>query len=249
MTTITAMKTMTNPINLNFPLFRFASWLGLALLALTSLKSMPVAAQDKQDRKKSSGLRLVMRERPSLRVGKIFRLYLRAKVQWDFRGFSPHLQTDEGASDLNRARIGIKGDFSKFVEYEAEREFRESFGGRVSKHPWRDAYINSAYWDNFQIKAGKFKIPFSMEALAGAHELEFVNRSRIADDLAPARDVGVMLHGRFFKRGLNYEAGVFRNDGEKNDTGAAGSEENRGNRTYALRITGSPLRRLRLPGE
>ena len=53
-----------------------------------------------------------------------------------------------------------------------------------------------------------------MEQLTSAHRLDFVLRSRIADDLAPGRDVGGSVHGRFFERGLNYEVGVFRRDGE-----------------------------------
>ena len=34
----------------------------------------------------------------------------------------------------------------------------------------------------------------------------FVYRSLGASYLAPARDIGIMAHGRFFKRGLNYWA-------------------------------------------
>src|SRR5262249_53537825 len=35
-----------------------------------------------------------------------------------------------------------------------------------------------------------------------------------ANYLAPGRDVGVMAHGSFFKHGLRYQGGVFRNDGD-----------------------------------
>lgn len=187
----------------------------------------------------------VFKNRPSLRVGKLLRVDLRARVQGDFRAFSPDLKTDEGTFDLNRARIGLDGDFLKHFQYQVEHEFRETFGGLKSKHPWRDVYIDFNYFDNFQVQVGKFKVPFSMEQTTGVANLDFVERARLADDLAPARDIGVMLHGRFFMRGFGYEAGVFRNDGENSE-----SHDNvRGKRTYALRLTGTPLRPLRLPLE
>jgi phosphate-selective porin OprO/OprP len=65
--------------------------------------------------------------------------------------------------------------------------------------------------------------------------------------LAPFRDTGVMLHGKFFEKGLSYEAGVFRNDGEKNDANTALDEESSGDRTFAGRVTGAPLRLLPIP--
>jgi len=221
------------------------------LVLLLSLVCMPALAKDKEKKKekskKQSGLHLSFKERPTLQIGEVFRIDFRSKLQWDFSGFSPHLQTEEGASDLSRVRFGVKGEVFKFVEYEAEREFRETFGGRDSKRPWRDVYVNSSYWDDFQVKTGKFKIPFSLEALTGSHELDFVNRSRIADQLAPFRDIGVMVHGKFFKKGLSYEAGVFRNDGEKNDTTTVLTDESPGNRTVAGRVTATPLRLLHVP--
>ena len=187
----------------------------------------------------------VLKNRPSFRAGKLLRVDLRARIQGDFRAFSPDLKTNEGTFDLNRARIGLDGEFLKHFQYQVEREFRESFGGLQSKHPWRDVYVDFDYFGNFQVQAGKFKIPFSMEQTTGVANLDFVQRARIADDLAPARDIGVMLHGRFFKRGFGYEAGVFRNDGESSES----HDSVRGKRTYALRLNGTPLRPLRLPFE
>ncbi len=68
--------------------------------------------------------------------------------------------------------------------------------------------------DAVQVRAGKFKIPFGLEALTGISNLDFVYRSLSARYLAPSRDIGVAVHGRFFDRGLNYWAGWFRQDGD-----------------------------------
>src|SRR6187200_828762 len=83
----------------------------------------------------------VMKNRPSLRLGEFLRVDLRARVQTDFRAFSPDLTTDEGSFDLNRARLGIEGTFLEHFDFQVERELRETFGGLKPKHPWRDAYV------------------------------------------------------------------------------------------------------------
>jgi len=187
----------------------------------------------------------VMRDRPSLRIGKLLRVDLRTKVQGDFRAFSPDLTVDEGTFDLHRFRLALDGTFLKYFDYQVERELRDYFGGLDPKHPWRDVYVNFNYFDDFQVQGGKFKIPFSMEELTSSFDLDFVNRALIATDLAPARDVGVMMHGRFFKRGLSYQAGIFPHDGENSE-----SHTNiRGEPAYAVRLNATPFRPLRLPLE
>ncbi len=214
------------------------------------LSAAPLKAQNATTDPKPAGLRLVMHDRPSLRLGKLVRVDMRAKLQTDFRKLPAELKTGQDVFDLSRLRIGVEGDFLKHFEYQVEREFRESFGARVSKYPWRDVYLNFKYFDNFQLQAGKFKIPFGMEELTSVANLDFVSRSRVADDLAPARDLGVLLHGRFFHRGLSYEAGAFQNDGENSDGHISEADrKERGGRTLALRLSGAPLRPLPLPAQ
>src|SRR5689334_2340540 len=120
-----------------------------------------------------------LKNRPSLRLGKVLRIDIRARVQTDFRSFSPDVETDEGTFDLNRARLQLEGKFLGNFDYQVEREFRDTFGGRDPKHPWRDVYVNFDHFDNFQIQAGKFKIPFSMEQLTSPTDLDFVRRALI----------------------------------------------------------------------
>ena len=84
-----------------------------------------------------------------------------------------------------------------------------------------------------------------MEQLTSSSDLDFVNRALIAADLAPAREQGVTMHGRFFKRGLSYEAGIFRHDGENSES----HTDVRGKTAYAVRLNATPFRPLRLPME
>jgi phosphate-selective porin OprO and OprP len=182
--------------------------------------------------------------RPTIRSGSLLRMDFRAMVQADGRAFSPQLTSKEGTFDVSRVRLGLRGRLLTHFEYEGEYEFRETFGGRHLNHPLRDAFVNFDYFDDFQLRIGKFKLPFSQEQNTGAANLDFILRSRIADELAPGRDLGAMLHGRFFNRGIGYEAGVFKNDGE-NAKPAAGPE---GRRTVAVRVTGRPFRLIQAPG-
>jgi phosphate-selective porin OprO/OprP len=181
-------------------------------------------------------VRFLFRERPSLRFGSVLRIDFRLKLQGDFRAFSPNVETEEGLFEMHRRRVGIQGTFLRHFEYEVERELRE-------KRVWRDAFVNFGYFDNFQIQAGKFKIPFSLEQLTTPTDLNFVYRAKVVDNLSPARDIGVTMHGRFGRRALGYDVGVFRNDGEN-----ARFDFNPGaGRTVAARVTARPLRLASAP--
>ncbi len=214
------------------------------VFTVLTLLSVSAHAQDKDG--KDPAFRFVFRDNPSFRFGKILRVDFRVKSQADIRSFSPGVETDEGQFDFQRMRFGVEGNILGELEYQVEHEFREYFGGRTTSGRWRDVFGNFRYFRNFQIQVGKFKAPFGMEQLTSAANLDFVLRSRVADDIAPGRDVGVTVHGRFFQRGLNYEAGVFRRDGE--DTNSISVDtESRGRRMYAARVTGTPLRWTPVP--
>lgn len=218
----------------------FATWL-VAFGSLVSLHGQqePLEkdhqVEDDPVVKKPRLVRFVYRSHPSLRVGKALRVDFRAKFHTDFRGFDPFVTTDEGLFDFQRARVGIEGNFLKIFEFELERELSPH------KNPWRDAYGNFRYFKRAQLKAGKFKIPFGRDQLTSPTNLPFILRSRIGDHLTPARDIGFMFHGRFYERGLNYQVGFFREDGENAKTR---DNEGTGENVFAARVTGTPLRLL-----
>jgi phosphate-selective porin OprO and OprP len=60
----------------------------------------------------------------------------------------------------------------------------------------------------FQIRAGKYKEPVSLERLQSGTDLLFAERS-IANNLAPNRDVGAMFHGDLSQGTIGYALGVF----------------------------------------
>ncbi len=181
--------------------------------------------------------RLRFSKQPSFRIRRVIRVDFRVKMQTDFRGYDEELDARE-LFDFNRRRIGIQGTFLRHFEFEVERELREV------ANPWRDVFVNFNYLRRFQIRGGRFKIPFSLDQLTPPSDLDFVYRSRIADQLAPGRDLGIVAHGRLFQRDLRYEFGIFREDG---DIARLEDDTSGGERTFAGRLTGTPFRRLPAP--
>lgn len=188
-------------------------------------------------------VRFVWREHPSLRFGRPLRLDFALKLQEDARepGDDPYLfETYE----LHRLRVGVDGEMYGRIQFSLERELTETENvdpeeilGRT-KSAWKDYFVDVNVSDGFQVRAGRFKIPFGVEQLTGISNLDFVYRSLAANYIAPSRDRGVMAHGRFFDRGLNYWAGVFEHDGDN----ARSTKIRGGDETFAARITSEPWR-------
>jgi phosphate-selective porin OprO/OprP len=203
-------------------------------------------AQKKEKKEKkekvhsADDFRLEFSNRPVLRVGDWLTAEFTGRVQTDFRGFSPDIDADEGLFELRRLRVGIQGRVFDDFEFEVEAAPNETGDDTY----WRDVYLNYRGLRDAQLQVGRFKIPFGREQLTSAARLDFINRSRISNELAPARDTGAVLHGRFFQDGLGYDAGYFLGDGDN----AWVDGERRGKAVWAGRVIGAPLRLLPLPG-
>jgi phosphate-selective porin OprO/OprP len=141
----------------------------------------------------------------------------------------------EGALDLRRARVGIQGKVHDRVKYEIEHDLAEK------SDPWQDAYMNVVVFDALEVRAGRFKMPFSLTRLISAADLDFVYRPLAATWLAPGRDNGVMAHGSL-GHGIKYQAGMFAGGGNR-----VRESERRDpvvTPTAAARITVKAIRRL-----
>jgi phosphate-selective porin OprO/OprP len=201
--------------------------------------SAPRSSPAAVTRQAPADLQFRWRDHPQVRTGPL-RLDFVGKFQWDARdpGDDP---ADFDTFEIHRARIGIEGELFNRVQFAIERELTE----REVENPntnedsaWKDVYVDANLSDAVQVRAGKFKIPFGLEQLTGIANLDFVYRSLSARYLAPARDIGVAVHGRFFDRGLNYWAGWFRHDGDNaRSSTIVGADD-----TLAVRVTGTPFR-------
>jgi len=145
-------------------------------------------------------------DRPSVKFGESVRLDVTARFQGEALDRSAESGADTGF-DLARRRIGLEGRVTPYVQFEVERELGAS-------ETWRDVFVNLRPVRAIQLRAGQFKMPFSLDELTSATDLDFVYRSRAADMLAPGRSQGLAVHGRLAGRRLGYDVGLFRRDGE-----------------------------------
>jgi len=195
-------------------------------------------------------LRFVWRDHPSLRGGRNFRLDFSVKVQEDARdpGDDP---VDFKTWELHRLRAGVDGEIFRRLQFSVEREFSENLNNdptrKSTKSQWKDVYAEYVATDWMQIRGGQFKIPYGLDQTSGETNLDFVYRSLGGDYISPGRDVGGEVHGRFFKRGLNYWAGGFRHDGQNSRSSrTVGNEEvtvGEAGFTVGGRVTALVLRR------
>ena len=219
-----------------------------------------VADQDAPEQ--GRGFRAEWKNHPSLRFGNVGRVDFTFRLQEDFHQSykdAPQLDCpntplpEPCLFQLHRNRIGIQGTFiGNMFEYQVERELTEQelsdhdvLVGYTPKSQWKDVYVNFRYWKRVQIQAGKFKIPFSLDELTSVTHNDFVYRSLGAMTIAPARDVGVGVHGSMSKGWLTYAAGLFEHDGDN----AKSKKINGGDETVAGRITVAPFRRFDVPGD
>jgi phosphate-selective porin OprO and OprP len=194
--------------------------------------AVPALAQN-GTRPKDSGVRW---DDGSLRAGDGVRLEPHARFQTDLLLTDQERPIDD-RFDWARRRIGIDGELLDRVEFQIERELE-------TESPWRDIYGDVKIVQALRIRAGRFKLPFSLEHSTSGFDLDFLERASAVEAMSPGRDLGVMAHGRVARRMLKYEIGLFRHtdsievpvDGNRSDATAGRFG------TFAGRVTVSPVR-------
>ena len=158
---------------------------------------------------------------------------LEVKARVDAMVLSPSEQQgiDDGDFEWQTTRIEIDGTFFKKLEFEISYEPGDSV------EPEGHQFVNYRFNRRLEIRAGRFKMPFSRDELTSSANLDFVLRSMSARQVAPGRDVGVMAHGRTRNRVLNYQAGYFLRDG----THARTSQTEGGHDAVAGRLVVAPF--------
>ena len=206
-----------------------------AVLVIVLAAAVPAFAQKKRG--------LVWDHRPSIVFGKDVSIDIRGKLQFDWRKFDPEI--DEDPFDFRTARVGIKGDLTKHFDFEIERGIEND--GELGD--WKDVFLNWSTFDEFSIKAGRFKMPFGLEQNTGATDIDFAYRSLASQIIAPGRDRGVMVYGELSGNDLTYEFGVFDDDGDNGELQEpqfvkAGADLNGVGPSYAGRVTANLLKPL-----
>lgn len=128
-----------------------------------------------------------------------FKLRLRGYVQADSRTFvANQTTTSRETFALRRARLVFEGTLFENVDFRVMPDFA---GSSVTL---QDAYLNLRYFPLAQVQAGQFKAPFGLERLQSATALTFIERG-FPTQIAPNRDLGVMLQGDYHEGRLSYQ--------------------------------------------
>jgi phosphate-selective porin len=230
---------MTRPISTGIGMSRRAAHVAFrslcGALALVVAFSIQASAQQGVDQQKAqSGVRW---DEDSIRFGDSVRIEPRVRVQADMLLWQSEEPIEDRFSWGSR-RIGVNGELFNRVQFQVERAFQDDDDDDT---PWRDVYADVRINRAFQVRGGRFKLPFSLERNTSRDELDFIQRATAVRAISPSRDTGVMVHGRVAERIVEYEAGVFQHaDGfdltdDPNSWSALGS-------TLAGRVLVSPIR-------
>jgi phosphate-selective porin OprO/OprP len=217
--------------------------------------AVPPPAAQEEDEPERNGFR--WRNRPTFQFGPV-RMDIRFKTQLDWRTFDPEIGEDR--FERRQVRGGINGEIGNHVEFQVEHDLYGGgshcdieeddpeddeclFGGR-----WRDVFVKWRTFRQAEVSVGRFKVPFGREELISFSDTDFAYRALVSTTVPPARDKGVMVNGRFLRRGLTYEVGVFDDDGDNGrltepQFAVGGDPEDIGP-SFAGRVTATPFRPL-----
>lgn len=121
--------------------------------------------------------------------------------QFTYRGHAgPTAPNDDFV--LRRAVLGARATIGRLYNFDISAEISDR------KTPLHSAYLQIDYKPAFQLRLGRFKEPFSRQALVSSRYREFAERAMI-NNLAPGDGLGIMAQGGLFQRVLQYQAGIF----------------------------------------
>ena len=136
------------------------------------------------------------------------------QVRYDYKDGDGGLSTFQ----LRRMRMSFDGNISPKLDYKLQLE--------LTSPKIVDAYFSYKPYNGLKLRAGQFKVPFSIENTDyGPTKLELIDYPMIisylvgnstsadATDKANGRDIGVKLYGELFNKVVSYDLGVFNGAG------------------------------------
>ncbi|MGA9774058.1 MAG: porin [Blastocatellia bacterium] len=135
-----------------------------------------------------------------------FETFLTGYGQFDLRGYQSG-NHPPNTFLVRRARLSLEGKLERYFDFKVEGDFADTAGTLL-----RDFYLNIHRIDEFQVRFGHFKEPFSQEELRSDIYQDFVERS-LVNNLAPSRSPGLMVSGAINKGVFEYQVGAFTGKG------------------------------------
>jgi len=161
-----------------------------------------------------------------------FHVELGSRLQSDFDAAEEGTRSLMGARLgsqflIRRARLEVEGRFFRWINFAIEADFSDSM-------PLRNVYLDFTLLPELRLRAGQFKVPFSLEELTSSRHIDFVERSLI-NELAPSYDRGVMVHGSLMQGVVSYFLGGFNGSGQN-------TSDNNPDKDLAGRLVVAPLK-------
>lgn len=155
-----------------------------AMAALTALCAYPSTVDNGKDEEKID------------RIPKIHGVF-RGRYEGEWPDYRQRFQ-------VRNARVSLEGKILKDLDY----YFRVDLCDRGSMK-FLDAWARWKFAKQFAVKAGRFRVPFAVDAFRGPGSYVFANRSFLGKDMANLRQVGVQLGYYSTAIPLTLEGGVF----------------------------------------
>lgn len=135
-----------------------------------------------------------------------YQLQLHLMNQTDFKVFDPGYQQPARSGLYNpRFRVYFEGQLTRPFEYELS--LQRSVEGTFDV---LDANLNFHFWDAFQIKFGRFLVPFSYDWYDHLEQYFITpERGLFPLNYGLSREAGLMAHGRFLDGRVQYAVGGF----------------------------------------
>lgn len=111
--------------------------------------------------------------------------------------------------DIRRARVGFKANYKEYYDVEVVADVANTTTLDVG-------YLNVAWWKPVQFRFGQFKMPMNLEELTSSNNIDFMERSYV-NQLAPAKEIGAMVHGTPFK-GITYALALSNGNAKNAET-------------------------------
>lgn len=126
---------------------------------------------------------------------------------------------DQSSFRLRRVRVSIAGDIGTKIDYKFQAE--------LSSFKLLDAYFNYKPFESFKVKAGQFKVPFTIEntdytptkMILMDHPMvldRLVGSSEKIGDTtlkSTGRELGINFHGSLLNKMLHYDVALFNGAG------------------------------------
>ncbi len=134
-----------------------------------------------------------------------FEFKLRGLLQTDARFFLGDNKVLNDTLLLRRVEPTFELTFAKFIFFRLQPQFAADSNGNIGT---ADVYGELRFLPEFNVRAGKFKQPITLENLQSTAATTFIERG-LSTELGANRDLGIQVQGALFNGTTNYALGLF----------------------------------------